>query len=144
MDHWWSIGWRQGTFRLHAFFDDVDILPPGMGSPRPAWVWLKRLRTGVGLFRSSMHKWGMASTASCECGAEEQNADHIITSSPIYRHPNGIGGLLTVKESMAKWLCDTCPAIKNVATLRSNIAPTRRRSYLFLSLLQMIALTEAN
>ena len=80
----WSIGWREGTSHLHSFFDDVDALPPGMGLPRPAWVWLNRLQTGVGLFWS-MHKWGMASTASCECGAKEQTANHIITSCPTYQ-----------------------------------------------------------
>ena len=35
-DHRWSIGWREGTFRLHSFFDDVDALLSGMGLPRPA------------------------------------------------------------------------------------------------------------
>ena len=110
-DHRWSIGWREDTSRLHSFFDNVDALSTGMGLPRPAWVRLNRLRTGVGLFRASMHKWGMASTASCECGAEEQTADHIITLCPIYRHPNGTRGLLTVNESLARWLSDTCPAI---------------------------------
>ena len=29
------------------------------------------LRTGVGRFRSCLHNWGMASSAACECGAEE-------------------------------------------------------------------------
>ena len=27
-DHMWSIGWREGTSRLHSFFDDVDAFPP--------------------------------------------------------------------------------------------------------------------
>ena len=89
----------------------MDALVPGMGFPRPAWVWLNRLRTEVGLFRSSMDKWGMAFTASCECGAEEQTADLSVTSCPIYRHPNGILGLLTVNERLAKWQCDMCLAI---------------------------------
>ena len=110
-DHSWSIGWRESTSRLHSFFDDVDALPPGMKLPRPAWVRLNRFRTGVGLFGASMHKWRMALTASCECGAEEQTADHVITACPIYRHPNWIRGLLTVNESLARWLSDTCPAI---------------------------------
>ena len=38
--------------------------------------------SGVGLFQSPMHKWDMASTVSCKCGAEERTADHIITSCP--------------------------------------------------------------
>ena len=74
VEHWV----RESTSCLHSFFDDVDALPPEMGLPRPAWVRLNRLQTGVSLFRSSMHKWGMVSTASCECGAEEQTADHTV------------------------------------------------------------------
>ena len=47
-----------------------------MGLPRPSWVRLNRLRTGVGRFQSSMHKCGLAPTSNCECGAVEQTADH--------------------------------------------------------------------
>ena len=118
----------RGHFSSTFIFDDVDAFPSGMGLPRPAWVRLNRLRTGVGLFRSSMHRWGMAATASWECGAEEQTADYIITSCPSYRHANGIRGLLTVNESWARWLSDTCSAIYSDAISRCNIAPTRRIS----------------
>ena len=98
-DHKGSIEWREGTSRLHSFFDDVDTLPPSTRLPRPAWVCLNRLRTGFGHFWSSMHKWGMASMAFCgESGAEEQTPNHITTSCTIYRHPNGIRGLLTVNK----------------------------------------------
>ena len=31
---------------------------------------------------------GMASTAACECGTKEQTTKPIITSCPIYHHPN--------------------------------------------------------
>ena len=91
-----------GHFSSAFIFDDVDALPPGMRLSKPALVRLNRLRTGVGLFRSLMHKWSMACTASCECGAEEQTENHIITSCPIYRHPLGIRGLLTVNENLAR------------------------------------------
>ena len=111
-DHRWSMEWQGSTSRLHhAFIPDVSTSPPGMHFPRPAWVRLNRLRTGVGLFRSTMHRWGMAPTAACECGAEEQTADHVITSCPIYSHPNGARGLAAVDESLLTWLSDTCPAI---------------------------------
>ena len=36
-----------------------------------------------------MHKWGLASSVKCECGASEQTADHIILTSPyIWRLEN--------------------------------------------------------
>ena len=110
-DHSWSIGWREGTSRLHSFFLNCGRPSTWNGASQTCRVRLNRLRTGVGLFRSLLHKWGMASTASCECWVEEQTADYIITSCPIYCHPNGIRGLLTVNESLARWLFDTSPAI---------------------------------
>ena len=40
----------------------------------------------------------MASMAACECGTKEQTADQIITSCPIYHHPNGVRALTCEKE----------------------------------------------
>ena len=91
----WNTNWTESSSRLRGFIAEASTSPTGICLPRLAWVKLNRLRTGVGLFRSIMHKWGMASTAACECGAEEQAADHVITSCPIYHHPNGIHGLTT-------------------------------------------------
>ena len=45
---------------------------------------LNRLPTGVGRYRSSMKKWGLADSAACECGEPEQTADHIINSCPLW------------------------------------------------------------
>ena len=61
-----------------------------MSLTRTAWAKLNRLRTGVGRFCSSMHNWGVAFSAKCECGAGEQTADHIILTCPIHRAPQGI------------------------------------------------------
>ena len=74
--------------KLHIFIGNVGPTPPGCGFPRPAWVRVNRLRIRVGLSRSKMHKWDMDSTAACECGVKEQTAEHVITSCPIYHHPN--------------------------------------------------------
>jgi len=37
-------------------------------------------------FRSCLYKWGMASSAACECGAE-QTVDHVVLHCPIHRPP---------------------------------------------------------
>ena len=69
--------------------------------PRAAWVKLNRLRTGVGRFHSSMHKWGLAPSPNCECGASEQTADHVLTTAcPIHRGPHG-ARVLTVLDDEA-------------------------------------------
>jgi len=36
------------------------------------------VEAGVGLFRSTMHKWELVPSANCRCGAEEQTADNIL------------------------------------------------------------------
>ena len=46
---------------------------------------LTTFRTNVGRFRSCLYKWGMASSAACECGAEEQTVDRIVRQCPIHR-----------------------------------------------------------
>jgi len=69
-----------------------------MKLPRPSWVGLNYLRTGVGLFRSTMHKWGLVPSANYRCGAEEQTADHILASCPLYHPPNGALGLAALDD----------------------------------------------
>ena len=83
--------------------------PPGMTLPRRAWVRLNRLRTCVGRFRSCLYKWGMASSAACECGAEEQTVDHVVLQCPIHRPPHGLHGLTVLDDETTEWLLNTCP-----------------------------------
>ena len=69
-----------------VYIPRVSTRPIGMSLTRTAWVKLNRLRTGVGRFKLSMHKWGLAFSAKCECGASEQTADHIILTCPYIEH----------------------------------------------------------
>ena len=84
---------------------------PGMTLSRRAWIQLHRLRTGVGCFRSCLYKWGMASSAACECGAEEQTVDHVVLECPIHRPPHGLHGLTVLDDETTEWLLDTCHEI---------------------------------
>ena len=67
-------------------------------------VKLNRLRTGVGRFHSSMHKWGLAPSSNYECGASEQTADHVLTAYPIHRAPHGARGLTVLDVETRCWL----------------------------------------
>jgi len=71
---------------------------------------LNRLRTGVGRFRSCLHKWGIASSAVCEFGAE-QTVDHVVLQCPIHRPPHGLHGLAVLDDETTEWLLSTCPEI---------------------------------
>jgi len=84
-------------FETPYFHPDTGTHPPGMTLPRTAWVRLNRLRTGVGRFRSCLYKWNMASSAVCECGAEEQTVDHVVLQCPTNR-PHGLHGLASLGD----------------------------------------------
>ena len=88
-NHKWNADYCENASRLRAFVPRTGARPVGMGLGRSAWFKLNRLRTGVGRFHSSMHKWGLASSPNCECGTSEQTADHVKTACPIHRAPHG-------------------------------------------------------
>ena len=85
-NHKWKTEYCGNASRLCAFVPGTGAKPVGMGLPRAAWVKLNRLRTGVGRFHSSMHKWGLAPSRNCECGASEQTPDHVLTACPYIGH----------------------------------------------------------
>ena len=58
-NHKWKMEYCENASRLRAFVPETGARPVGMVLPRVAWVKLNRLRTGVGRFHSSMHKWGL-------------------------------------------------------------------------------------
>ena len=89
---------------LGVYISRVNTRPIGMNLTKTAWVKLNRLRTGVERFGSSMHKWGLASSANCECGASEQTADHIILACPIHRAPRGLMGVTVLDDETRRWL----------------------------------------
>ena len=97
-NHKWKTEYCENASRLRAFVPETGARPVGMGLPRAAWVKLNRLRTGVGRFHSSMHKWGLAPSPNCECGASEQTADHVLTACPIHRAPHGARGLTVLNN----------------------------------------------
>ena len=89
----WDTEYSKSMSALVVYIPRVSTRPIRMSLTRTARVKLNRLRTGIMRFGSSMHKWGLASSAKCECGASEQTADHIILTCPTHRTPQGITGL---------------------------------------------------
>jgi len=75
----------ESNTKLRTFIPDFGTHLPGMALPRTKWVRLNCLRAGIGRFRFCLHKWGMAPSAACECGAEEQTVDHVILHRLIHR-----------------------------------------------------------
>jgi len=50
----------------------------------------------------------MASSAACECGAEEQTVDPVVLHCPIHRPPHGLHGLAVLDDETIEWLLNTC------------------------------------
>ena len=103
--------WQKISSQLHTFIKSISPAPLAISFPRPAWIKLNRLRTGIGLFHSETHKWDMAFTAACECDTKEQTAEHVITSYHIYHDTNVVRGFSNVDKSLVTWLKETYPAI---------------------------------
>ena len=97
-NHKWNAEYCENASRLRVFVPGTGARPVGMGLPRAAWVKLNRLWTGVGRFHSSMHKWGVAPSLNCECGASEQTADHVLTACPTHRAPHGARSLTVLDD----------------------------------------------
>ena len=76
-NHKWKTEYCENASRLRAFVPGTGAKPVEMGLPRVAWVKLNRLRTGVGQFHSSMHKWGLAPSPNCECGASTSRLNSV-------------------------------------------------------------------
>ena len=61
---------------------------PESDLPRQAWVKLKRLHLGVRRFiNADMWRWDFFKSPACNCGADQQTVNHIITECPLYRPP---------------------------------------------------------
>ena len=100
----WKTKYCENSFRLRVFVSRTGARPVGMSLSQAAWVKLNRLRTGVGRFHSSMHKWGLASSPKRECGTSEQIADHVLIACPIHRAPHGTRGLTVLDDETWCWL----------------------------------------
>ena len=63
---------------------------------------VNRLRTSVG-----QQCWGITDSAQCECGDTIQTVEHILTSCPKHRPPNGERGLIDLDHRTLDGLAST-------------------------------------
>ena len=110
-NHKWKTKYCGNASRLCVFVPGTGARPVGMGLPRASWVKFNRLRTGVGRFHSPLHKWGLAPSSNCECGASEQTADHVLIACPIHRAPHGARCLTILDDETRCWLNNTTASI---------------------------------
>ena len=85
--HWiarmWAVEWQPSTSRLREYIVSPSKCCPVSDLPRQAWIKLNTLPTGVGCFNADMWRWGLSKSPACDCRANQQTANHIITVSPL-------------------------------------------------------------
>ena len=106
-NHKWKVDYCENASRLRAFVPRTGAKPVGMGLSREAWVKLNFVRNSVGRFHSSMHRWGLAPSPNCKCGASEQTEDHFLTACLLHRAPHGARGLTVLVDETRCWLNNT-------------------------------------
>ena len=103
-DYKWYAKYSEGQSELRLFVPRPSAMLLAIGLPRPVWVQLNRLCTGIGRFQLPMHKWGLAPTSICDCGALDQIAAHAILECPLHRSPRGYNGFLVLIDETKCWL----------------------------------------
>ena len=80
----------------------------GVGLSERAWTRLNRLQTGVGRFGANMLRWGLSTSDSGDCGAEQTTCHITSGRCPICRPPGAMIGLieLDVKTQEVLWTCE--------------------------------------
>ena len=83
--------------------------PPSQNYPSKKSLGLAQLPLHwCQVFPLCLYKWGIASSAACECGAEEQTVDHVL-QCPIHWPPHGLHGLMVLDDETTEWLLATAP-----------------------------------
>ena len=85
-----SVEWQPSISWLREYITSSSGSSPGSDLPRQACVKLNRLRTEVGRLNADMWRWGLSKSPLCDCEADQQTANHVISECPLYRPPNGL------------------------------------------------------
>jgi len=54
----------------YTIVTDPTILQPSFDLHRQSWSLLNRFRTGQGMCRAILHKWGLVKSPTCNCGQQ--------------------------------------------------------------------------
>ena len=99
----WTDRWMGFQTPLHDYIPVPSLSPPGCNLQQKAWVNLNRIRSGCAKTKAFLHKIGVVSSASCVCGLN-QSLEHILTTCPVMKPPNGVDGLKNLDDETINWL----------------------------------------
>lgn len=101
--------WIQSCQRIEdpearRWFEGYDCDTTGTNLDRQKWVKLNRIRSGYGRCGDSLHKWGLADSPSCDCGAPRQTIKHIREECPLRPFQGRWSDFMKAEEFALDWI----------------------------------------
>ncbi|KAI5730977.1 hypothetical protein M8J77_002861 [Diaphorina citri] len=100
----WCIAWDEAAVAEAQHLPCIETQPPGFELTRRLWVTLNRIRTKFGKCAANLHKWGLKSSAACDCGAEKQTILHIMQDCPRRRYSGDLKDFSTLNQSAINYI----------------------------------------
>ena len=102
----WKMEWSASVPDNGFLILDPTQKLDGFNLPRRQWVTLNRIRTGRGRCGQTLHKWGLAADASCDCGAPVQTIDHIVSSCYLRKFDGSLDDINKCTPEAVQWMED--------------------------------------
>ena len=83
----WTDNWsdEDNKSNLKKFcLDPIETLPTGNKLPWRVWRTANRVRSGHAATPAAKYDWGYQSNASCRCGAQRCDIDHLMNDCDYY------------------------------------------------------------
>lgn len=100
----WKVAWENENLLNSDLIDDPTKKVSGYDLKRRTWITVNRIRTNHGRCNHSLHKWGLISSPSCDCGDLDQTISHIINSCPRRRFVGNIQEISSLSERAVDYL----------------------------------------
>jgi len=100
----WKDEWEKSELSNSSLIKNPINKQPGFNLPRRIWTTLNRLRTGHGRVGYFMHKWGITPNPGCDCGAPNQNIDHIIRKCPKRKFGGKLEDIFNATPEAIEWV----------------------------------------
>jgi hypothetical protein len=104
LDRWQKSWTKDDAWRVADRVPDMAPLSDKLS--RLAWTRLNRLTSGHTRLASDMHRYGLAVSPACDCGALQQTSHHIVEECPLRSLEGGFQKLASLDDVAMKWLND--------------------------------------
>lgn len=99
-EHWLNSGHYSPIFS----FDNHAATSDQFKLHRKLWCNMNRLRTGHGRCNAMLYKWKVINDPGCECGAQLQTMNHLMSECPLSKYAGNVKELLELTSQAISWL----------------------------------------